>query len=135
MKNRSNKLAVALLACLLAAPALAEEVGEAYGGGYEKRHRQERMDTAKARHHEHSAAMSSIQAELDRCVDAATTVDAMKACHLKAREARKAHVTEQRQQRAGDRQERMEKMKAMKEQRAGLREKMKMHMQHTAPQD
>lgn len=133
--SRSNKLAAALLACMLTAPALAEEVGEAYGGGYEKRHHQERMDSAKANHHERSAAMAAIQAELDRCVDAANTVDAMKACHVKARDARKAHVAEQRQQRAGDRQERMEKMKAMKEQRAGLREKMKMHMQHTAPRD
>lgn len=133
--NRSNKLAVALLACMLTAPALAEEVGEAYGGGYEKRHHHERMDHAKARHHEHSAAMMSIQTELDRCVDAATTVDAMKACHVKAREARKAHIAEQRQERAGDREERMEKMKAMKGQRADLREKLKMHMQHTAPQE
>lgn len=130
--KRSNKLAAALLACMLAAPALAEEVGEIYGGGYEKRHHPERLDNAKARHHEHFAAMSSIQADLDRCVDAATTVDAMKACHVKAREAHKALVAEQRQARAGGRQERMEKMKAMKEQRAGQREKMKVH---TEPQE
>lgn len=95
--KHSNKIALALLACMLTTPALADEVAEAYGGGYEKR--QQRLDKIKATSHERTLALMESRARLDACVQAATTLDAAKACHAQAREARKARLAEMRAER------------------------------------
>ena len=91
--NRSKKLALTLVACMLAAPAFADEVAEHYGHGFEKR--QATLEKVKLRTHEHAAAMERITADFERCVDGATSMEAVKACHMRAHEARKAYAMEQ----------------------------------------
>jgi hypothetical protein len=93
--THSKKLTAAIFACLLTAPALAEDMLSRQAPDAAQRQAQ-RLDKLKAHVHERAQAMAAIDAKLDSCVQAATSVEAVKACHMQARDARKAYFAEHR---------------------------------------